>query len=904
MKIEDLWKDKNYEPNDEQKNSILHTNGPLYITAAPGSGKTAVLVWRTLYLIVFQNVKPEKIFLATFTEKAAFQLKERLQSLLSLVAEKSNGTKGPYDLSKMYIGTIHSLCQRILSDRNFSKDKKRPPQFALMDDLDQFLFLYNSKNYNQILVAGELTDPDEKRVNGRKKAILNIIKSKENSNSQSNVSKFDFIENLIKAFNRFSEEMLSTEDILSQLIDPDKEDRHKVRLVKMYEKYLQLLNSDKRTDFSMIQKLALEHIKKNSEVARQQFDHIIIDEYQDTNYVQEQLVFELSKGQNNICIVGDDDQALYRFRGARVENFVQFKKRFSKDTGFTEEKIKVENLKINYRSKEPIVNLYKKFIEHQFSDPNKKFRVSSKKISAYKKMVSEEQPSLLMNHKADTPEYVFQSIAKFTKSLIDLKEVQPEQIAFLFPSLKNNSAKAAIKALEDQGLKVYAPRANGFLATDEATALFGIYLHIFGKTEKEFKKNSNSPFQKFYEWVENAYQIASKIIQEDKFLKLYIDDLKVEISLSVKNYSILEGIALNNKWDKNDIILEGNRVKNSVSFEKFKNVLENSSLDDTLKKKVKSTRFKNYITNRSVNTAFIYLTSLDWGVLDLFYRITSFKYFKPMFDLASSESGKGIDEGPICNLSLISQYLGKYTERYGSFITSSFLKDEHFKNHFFGSYLYNLYKRDESEYENPDDPFPKGRIPFLTIHQSKGLEFPFVVLGRTFSKDRDLDMEKFIKEIKPKTGSEGEPLEKMYEFDLSRMYYVALSRAERCLIIANQNLKGQSGKDRLLKITSDPISYEISDISKFDVKRFVKYEADKRKGLQEQEEKKKEDFVGIFSFTADYQYYQRCPRQYMIFRKYGFVPSRTQTMFYGSLVHRTLEDMHYEVSVRLNHGNR
>ncbi|HNH10928.1 MAG TPA: UvrD-helicase domain-containing protein, partial [Leptospiraceae bacterium] len=95
MKIEDLWKDKNYEPNDEQKNSILHTNGPLYITAAPGSGKTAVLVWRTLYLIVFQNVKPEKIFLATFTEKAAFQLKERLQSLLSLVAEKSNGTKGP-----------------------------------------------------------------------------------------------------------------------------------------------------------------------------------------------------------------------------------------------------------------------------------------------------------------------------------------------------------------------------------------------------------------------------------------------------------------------------------------------------------------------------------------------------------------------------------------------------------------------------------------------------------------------------------------------------------------------------------------------------------------------------------------------------------------------------------------
>ena len=104
--LEELFKEKNFTPNESQLKAIKHIEGPLFLTAGPGSGKTRVLLWRTLNLIVFHNVAPNEIFLATFTEKAALQLKEGLQGLLSIA---SKYTHKPYDIAEMYVGTLHSL---------------------------------------------------------------------------------------------------------------------------------------------------------------------------------------------------------------------------------------------------------------------------------------------------------------------------------------------------------------------------------------------------------------------------------------------------------------------------------------------------------------------------------------------------------------------------------------------------------------------------------------------------------------------------------------------------------------------------------------------------------------------------------------------------------------------------
>src|SRR5206468_1521514 len=118
-------------------------------------------------------------------------------------------------------------------------------------------------------------------------------------------------------------------------------------------------------------------------------------------------------------------------------------------------------------------------------------------------------------------------------------------------------------------------------------------------------------------------------------------------------------------------------------------------------------------------------TSVDWSVLDLFYQVMAFDHFKSRFDAAET----GEDEGPVCNLALVSQYLVRFTEQYSPMITGRFLSDDLFTRFLFSSYLYALYRLGESETEDADDPFPRGRIPFLTIHQAKGLEFPVVVLG-------------------------------------------------------------------------------------------------------------------------------------------------------------------------------
>ncbi|RJP50350.1 MAG: hypothetical protein C4583_10775 [Anaerolineaceae bacterium] len=112
LSLENLWETSKFKPNEAQRVAIEHVDGPLFLTAGPGSGKTRVLLWRTVNLIVFHGVKPEEIYLSTFTEKAAHQLKEGLRTLLGAA---TNATGQPYDLTPMYIGTVHSLCHACLS---------------------------------------------------------------------------------------------------------------------------------------------------------------------------------------------------------------------------------------------------------------------------------------------------------------------------------------------------------------------------------------------------------------------------------------------------------------------------------------------------------------------------------------------------------------------------------------------------------------------------------------------------------------------------------------------------------------------------------------------------------------------------------------------------------------------
>ena len=264
-------------------------------------------------------------------------------------------------------------------------------------------------------------------------------------------------------------------------------------------------------------------------------------------------------------------------------------------------------------------------------------------------------------------------------------------------------------------------------------------------------------------------------------------------------------------------------------------------------------------------------TSVDWSVLDLFYQAMAFEHFKRMFDAAES----GEDEGPVCNLALISQYLARFTEHYSPMITGRFLSGDLFTRFLFSSYLYALYRLGESETEDADDPFPRGRIPFLTIHQAKGLEFPIVVIGSPRKNDRGPQRIEEI--VRPLIRRQSEPLNRCNEFDIMRMFYVSLSRPQNVLVFAHPKGPGISTHNGISSvIESHAIRLQDADISAIPEPTIATDELPKN-----------------YSYTSDYLLYQKCSRQYMVFRKYAFVPSRAQTQFFGSLVHKTIEDLHH-----------
>ncbi len=837
--IKELWKQEKFTPNKEQERAILFAeNKPLFITAAPGSGKTRVLLWRTVYLIVEEGISPDKIFLSTFTEKAAHQLKEGLKELLGLAA---NFTNQKYDLSRMYIGTIHSNCRRILVDRTFSQSRRIKAAPHILDELGQYLYVHNHKFWSEILQSVGLPDDVDtnKRING-------FLGTAQQANSG---SRHTAAVNLLAFFNRLSEELFISQKTPSK-------DSFLNQLFQMYEFYLNSLRRENivLTDLSLLQAEALRAVKGTPDQAR--FEHVIIDEYQDTNTVQEQLVFALAKDKKNLCVVGDDDQALYRFRGSTVENFVEFPNRCQKYFGIQPEKV---SLHTNYRSFNHIVNVSQSFMQKiNWQDTTRSYRIS-KQVIAHR---TKSGPAVFLTDETN-PDDVAQQIARLIRQLKDQGVVTDyNQVAVLFSYLKgNDNVDRLSNALEAEGIPVYAPRAGCFLNLDESLAVFGLFLKILGRPAVQ---GQGREMDKFRDWIDRCVATADRLMNEESSLKEFIEVKNAEVNRILEDHR-----RLNEYCEKKSLKLD-----EKISAQDLINMTRLSGLSTEVVQKLSSKRLlsmtqqgfskatASYVINR--------VTSVDWGLLDLFYQLTMFGYFRNIIEMAS----RGEDEGPMCNLGLITQYISRYQEdRRRPILTAWDFIDDRIQRHFFMSYLFAMYRLGESEFEDKEDPFPKGRVSFITIHQAKGLEFPVVILGGLFRQDRGPGaIEEIVRnEVKP----EGEPLNRISEFDSARLFYVALSRAQNLLILMRH--KGQ----RRIQSFKELLTEGIPHLDTIEWDKIEKYS-----------ESEGDTLGRAYSYTADYLFYKRCPRQYMVFRKYDFVPARSSLMLFGSLVHRTIEDLH------------
>lgn len=831
--MESLWEATQFTPNESQARAIRHIEGPLYLTAGPGSGKTSVLVWRTLNLIVFQGVPPERIFLGTFTEKGAHQLRERLRALLA-TATAATGT--PYDISRMAIGTVHSICHRLLSDRRLVSSGRRAHAPVLLDQFAQYQFVYAKKNWDRLVEASELGPG----------ANAQITQFFENKVSQ---SRHRAVVNAISFFNRLSEESIDPATVRPR--DPV------VRaLLKMYEAYRGLLTerSDRQiTDLSLIQSHAHRRVAE-SPAGEDLFDHVIVDEYQDTNAIQEKLYFRLSAGSTNLCVVGDDDQALYRFRGATVDNFLAFPQRCELLLGARPVTIP---LVTNYRSRRKIVDFYNAFMqEFDWVDGGRAFRVP-KTIEAS----SDDARAAVFMPTPDSPENVAAEVAATVKSLVEQKRVRdPNEIAFLFPSLSARCVGVMKAALEDVGLKVYAPRAGSFIEQDESLKLFGVLLLVFGTVEHEHAV--------YADWLRRATVVANELVGSDAALGSFIRDRRDETERAVTDHRLLlqaaaaAGFGEDDEYDdRAAMALQGAK---SISAD-VRGFLGSARLAHYVREQRRRRPDRPITLRYVVNRA----CSLDWGVLDLFYQLTAFEAFKSAFDAAQA----GTDEGPVCNLSLISDYLARFQERTGPVIGAQFLADGKFARTLFSSYVYSIFRLDEGEYEDKSDPFPKGRIPFLTVHQAKGLEFPVVVLGNLRKDPRERVMDDAMSTL---GAAKSEPLALAPYFDIARMFYVALSRAKQALILCPFAGRGQRYRDEF----------------KGPMARVAKPLAQLRSSWIDPADDADVQAPRPYSFTGDYIQYSICPRRYMLHRRYNFAPSRGQTTIFGNLVHRTIEDLH------------
>ncbi|WP_295123504.1 ATP-dependent DNA helicase [uncultured Chitinophaga sp.] len=752
--------------NKAQLRAITNTEGPQLIIAGPGSGKTFTLVERIIYLIL-NGIIPEKIFIATFTEKAAKELITRVSNRLLEIDLKVN-------LNEMYIGTLHSIFLRILEEnREFTRLRRN---FRLLDSFDQKYFIF--RNINSYLKV----DSAEILLGGHK------------------ANRWDKAQKIINYINKISDECLEIEALKNA------RDQGIQVLGKFYEIYLQQLSDENACDFSTLQSETLFLLENQPTVLKKlhhSLQYFMVDEYQDTNTIQEKIILLLSNVNNNLCVVGDDDQGLYRFRGATIRNILEFPSNFKSQIC---EKVILD---INYRSHPDIINLYNNWIaECDWREGSKSFRFD-KVIKPREGLFSEMPAVVKLGSEGDWEDY-FNNVYKFIDALKKSGGLSNyNQIAFLFKSVKNDNVIALAQYLEERGIPVFSPRSALFFERTEIQLLLGAIIFIFPNLFEDLK------------WNEEA------------------------------NLSI---------WDT--YLSYKNRFANEIR----KDLKKHEPLLKYCQKKAK----EHLTLSKSTN----------YGFSGLLYQLLEF----PMF-ADSLQTGLSNDKTSLraaYNIAMLSKLLYKFEYLYNLNTLGPENLQKSLQN-LFNQFLRFIIEGGIEEYEDFDEFAPSDCVSFMTIHQSKGLEFPIAIVGslnlsprKQYDKTDEILQNEFYKK------APFEPLERTKDFDFYRLFYTAFSRPQNLLVLTAKEKNGQG------KNPSKYFEKIYSSLSSWNTKQFdgskLSLETVKSANIRHE-----------YSFTSHILLFENCPLQYKFYKELEFVEVRTGGVLGGSLLHQTIEDIHKAV---------
>ena len=748
--------------------AIQTSAGPAIINAGPGSGKTRFLCTKVAYLLCNEHIAPSQIIICTFTEKAAGELKNRIKRI---ILEQDPDAFRTIDFEKLRIGTIHSIFQGLIEDYIVFAGRKSG--INVLDELDRRLFIHN-----HILDLG-LETYTIPAYNGGEKVLFDFDDTEDifyEEVDEWTMTDFlcDFYDDLVD----YGIEILG----LDRLLDKFAGQESFCKVIRSYTIYKKLLYDQNYLDFSQIQSTYWEMLQQEGfrQAVRREVKYILVDEYQDTNYIQERALLETlgdvaagdvglvdyENGElyplRNYTVVGDINQSLYRFRGAVIDNILTFKNKFISP-------VREYQLYANYRSTENIINLCNEYIGHNLSYYQSQLGLNPKHYVIYPGTEKPNYPIVsFVSDDRKTVGFV-SKIKDFVHSLMEEGKISSRKdIAILLPSIRFTEAQAFISVFGDEiKLPAHLDFFNNELVKD--------ILHAFARIGNVSTVNEfiSEDFTEYF----NSQILPLTILQEDRTSR-YIESFQKNPDLLDLLYTLLG--------------------------------------DDTFKRLVVDDNYR-YVG---------YLSSL-------------IKKFVKVFD---------------------SQLPTKFISEFIPFI-----------------------------FENAEDVFAdeeidtSDRMRLMTIHQSKGLQFPIVVVGYNKSVNNRSDVPPYknprlvVSEASGWQSVENENVAE--EMELRRLFYVAFSRAKDLLVI------GSRTKAKLSELSPSSFNYEIVSANQDDaIPTGFSYSPEIEAGEKPS-----------FSFTGDVETYNLCPKMYAFIKEYGMAVPEKDDFAFGKLVHQAIENINKRV---------
>jgi DNA helicase II / ATP-dependent DNA helicase PcrA len=459
--------------NDKQKEAVDHIEGPVMVVAGPGTGKTQILTARIANILLKTQVNPENILALTFTESGAFEMKKRLIEMIGETA---------YYVS---ISTFHSFCSEII--------KANPEEFLISQNLEPLSDLERIQIFREILEEND----------------FEVIKPFN--------ARYYYVPAIIKNIQNLKREGIDPKELIKKVkhVELTKEFEEKdqtkcLELAKIYEVYQKKLVEQSRYDFEDMINLVVSKFKENKEflqIFQERFQYVLVDEFQDTNSAQSQVIFQLAAfwgEEANLFVVGDDEQSIYRFQGASLENFYVFHKNFPKALVVTLDK--------NYRSTQLILDASREVINKNEQSIEKVIKGITKNLKSVKhdrhsepelgegeessqvSFTIKEDPSPPKADQDDEHEKI--EVRSFRNNLFEnysvadkirelIKDgVSPSEIAILYRN--NSDSKDLAEILRKQGIDFAIEGGNDILKSPEIKKLIYLFKVILDvKTKKE-----------------------------------------------------------------------------------------------------------------------------------------------------------------------------------------------------------------------------------------------------------------------------------------------------------------------------------------------------------------------------------------------------------------------------------